>query len=114
MLGLRREEIVGLKWENVNFENKKVIIAEARTQAGKNTISKGTKNRSSHRTLHAPDEIITLLNKIKEKQDNQKALLGEAYKNEGYIMAWENGEPYRPNYLSDLFKRIIEDNKLPP
>lgn len=29
-------------------------------------------------------------------------------------MAWENGEPYRPNYLSDLFKKIIDDNKSPP
>jgi len=29
-------------------------------------------------------------------------------------MAWESGEPYRPNYLSDLFKKIIDANKLPP
>lgn len=114
MLGLRREEIAGLKWDNIDLENKKITVAEARTQAGKNTIAKGTKNRSSHRTLHAPDEIITLLKKIKENQNKQKALLGEAYKDEGYIMVWENGEPYRPNYLSDLFKKIIDDNKLPP
>ncbi|PYG85723.1 hypothetical protein LY28_03284 [Ruminiclostridium sufflavum DSM 19573] len=96
------------------MKNKKITIAEARTQAGKSTIAKRTKNRSSHRTLHAPDEIINLLNKIKENQNKQKALLVEAYNDEGYIMAWENGEPYRPNYLSDLFKKIIDDNKLPP
>jgi len=114
MLGLRREEIVGLKWDNIDFNNKLITIAEARTQAGKNIISKGTKNRSSHRTLYVPDEIVRLLAVIKQKQEEQKALLGEAYKDEGYVIAWENGEPYRPNYLSDLFKKIIDDNKLPP
>jgi integrase len=113
LLGLRREEIAGLKWGNVDLDNKIITIAEARTQAGKNTIEKGTKNYSSHRTLYAPDEIINLLTVIKSKQDEQKALLGEGYKDEGYVMAWENGEPYRPNYLSDLFKKIIDDNKLP-
>ena len=114
MLGLRREEIAGLKWDNIDFENKVITIAEARTQAGKTTVEKGTKNRSSHRTLYAPDEIINLLTAIKNKQEEQKLTLGEAYRDEGYIMAWENGEPYRPNYLSDLFKKIIDDNKLPP
>ncbi len=113
MLGLRREEIAGLKWDNIDLENKLIIVAEARTQAGKKTVAKGTKNSSSHRTLYAPDEIINLLTTIKNKQEEQKKLLGEAYKDEGYIMAWENGEPYRPNYLSDLFKKIIDDNKLP-
>ena len=113
MLGFRREEIAGLRWDNIDFENKIITISEARTQAGKNTITKGTKNKSSYRTLRAPDEIINLLTAIKNKQDEQKDILGEAYKDEGYIMSWENGEPYRPNYLSDLFKKIIDDNKLP-
>ncbi|QNU67668.1 tyrosine-type recombinase/integrase [Ruminiclostridium herbifermentans] len=114
MLGLRREEIAGLKWDNIDIENKLIFVAEARTQAGKKTVVKGTKNSSSHRTLYAPDEIINLLITIKNKQEEQKKLLGEAYKDEGYIVAWENGEPYRPNYISDLFKKIIDDNKLPP
>lgn len=113
MLGLRREEIAGLKWDNIDLENRIITIAEARTQAGKKTVAKGTKNSSSHRTLYAPEEIINLLTSIKTTQEEQKRLLGEAYKDEGYIMAWENGEPYRPNYLSDLFKKIIDDNKLP-
>jgi len=114
LLGLRREEIAGLKWDNIDLDNKIITIAEARTQAGKKTVAKGTKNSSSHRTLHAPNEIINLLTTIKNRQEEQKNLLGEAYNDKGYIMAWENGEPFRPNYLSDLFKKIIDDNKLPP
>jgi len=84
MLGLRREEIAGLKWDNVDFESSIITIAEARTQAGKKTIEKGTKNSFSHRSLHAPEEIIDLLTVIKATQEEQKALLGDAYKVEGH------------------------------
>jgi len=114
LLGLRREEIAGLKWDKINFENKTIIISEARTQAGKNTIYKKTKNKSSRRILHLPDELIDLLKSIKEKQENNKKLLKHEYFNSDFIVAWENGKPYRPNYLSDLFKKIIDDNSLPP
>lgn len=114
MLGLRREEIAGLKWNSIDFENNTITISEARTQAGKNTIKKGTKNKSSYRTLHAPEEILNILLKIKSYQENQKNILKDDYIDEGYVMVWENGQPYRPNYLSDLFKKIITDNNLPP
>jgi integrase len=114
LLGLRREEIAGLKWKNIDLENKIITIAEARTQAGKKTIKKGTKNKSSYRELHLPEELITIFQTIKNKQEEQKLLLKKAYHDKDFIMAWENGEPYRPNYLSDLFKKIIDDNKLPP
>lgn len=114
ILGLRREEISGLKWNSVDFENKKITINRARTQAGKKYVEKGTKNTSSYRTLHAPQEIIELLVKIKTKQEENKNLIGKGYVDDGWVIAWENGEPYRPNYLSTLFKNIIDDNQLPP
>jgi integrase len=113
MLGLRRSEIAGLKWDSVDFENTQISISKVRTQAGKNTITKGTKNRSSHRTLSIPPEIIELLTKIKTIQDENKKILGSGYIDNEYVMSWENGEAYRPNYISDLFKKIIDDNKLP-
>lgn len=113
LLALRREEIAGLKWRYVDLENKSITIAEVRTQAGKKTIIKNTKNPSSRRILSIPDEIIDILNNIKDIQNNQKKLLGSGYNDKGYIIAWENGEPYRPNYLSDLFKTFIDNNKLP-
>jgi integrase len=114
MLGLRREEIAGLKWDMVDFNNKTITISRARTQAGKKYILKGTKNTSSHRTLHAPQDILNILQDIKDKQDIQKQQLKQAYLDEDYVIAWENGEPIRPNYLSDMFKKIVDDNNLPP
>ncbi len=58
-LGLRREEICGLKWESVDFQRRVVHIKEARTAYGATVIQKETKNRSSMRTLFMPDELMS-------------------------------------------------------
>jgi integrase len=113
-LGLRREEICGLKWENIDIEDGKITICIARTQAGGKTIEKGTKNKSSYRTLYAPEDLIELLSKVKAQQVERMGELGSAYKDEDFVVAWENGKPYRPNYLSELFKKVIDNNELEP
>lgn len=112
MLGLRREEIAALKWKNVDFDSKKIAIVEARTQAGKSIVEKDTKNDSSYRTLHAPEGIMSLLFSIKAKQEEDKGLLGTSYNDGGYTVAWEDGSPYKPNYLSDILAKIVKDNNL--
>ena len=52
-LGMRREEICGLKWENVDLQRHLVLIREARTAYGATIVQKETKNRSDHVILDA-------------------------------------------------------------
>ncbi|MCI1966689.1 MAG: site-specific integrase [Oscillospiraceae bacterium] len=113
-LGLRREEICGLRWKNIDLENKKVRICEARTLAGTEIVDKDTKNRTSNRTLGIPADIIELLLKEKARQEKNKEYLGNLYEDSGYVVVREDGKPYRPNYLSGKFKKLIEANGLPP
>ena len=56
-LGLRREEICGLKWTSVDFTRRRIHIREARTAAGASIVQKETKNRSSSRILHLTDDL---------------------------------------------------------
>ena len=71
-LGLRREEICGLKWESVDFQRRVVHIKEARTAYGATVVQKETKNRSSMRTLFMPDELYELLRREKARQDRDE------------------------------------------
>ncbi|PKM96373.1 MAG: site-specific integrase [Firmicutes bacterium HGW-Firmicutes-1] len=114
ILGLRREEICGLKWEAVKFDDKIIVINKARTQAGSKNIEKETKNTSSYRTLHAPDDILDLLKLIKQTQESEKVFLEGNYLDQNFVVCDEDGKPTRPNYISHLFKRIIDTNQLPP
>lgn len=113
MLGLRREEILGLRWDCVDFTSQELEVKRVRTQAGKDTVVKKPKTDSSRRTLFVPDELLMLLLQIKNEQEKFKEIMGPDHHDEGYVYTWEDGRPIRPNYASDLFKKFIEDNKLP-
>ena len=112
-LGLRREEICGLKWSNVDFENKIITIKDARTMTGSQIIEKDTKNDSSTRKEFVADELLDTLKKEKAKQEKNRKFLGNAYIDTDLVIVMEDGKPYRPNYISELFTKYIKDNNLP-
>lgn len=114
LLGLRREEIMGLTWEHVDFERKVIKIVEARTMAGKDIIVKDPKTSTSMRTLYMPSEIEDILRREREKQLYYRRELGDSYQDSGYVFTHEDGRPVRPNYASELFTKFVKDNGLPP
>lgn len=69
-LGLRRSEICGLKWENVDLEHGVISICAARTTVGGVTINKGPKTTSSMRTLGISGltDLEDMLRSIKTEQ----------------------------------------------
>ena len=54
-----------------------------------------------------------MLSKEKVKQEKNKEYLGDLYEDSGYVVVRDDGKPYRPNYLSGKFKKLIDDNELP-
>lgn len=105
-LGLRREELCGLKWENVNFQRRVIYIREARTAFGATVVQKETKNRSSVRTLYMPEDIARLL---AAELDHQRQFPHPS----GYVVLDHKGLPYSPNALSLAFTRFVRKNNLP-
>lgn len=112
-LGLRRGELCGLRWSDVDLEHKTITIENTRTQAGKKEIEKGTKTASSTRTLYLPDTLCDMLKAAKEHQRACKAEYKNAYDDNDYVVVMEDGRPFRPNYLSELFGKFLADNDLP-
>ncbi len=112
-LGLRRGELCGLRWSDVDLEHKTITIENTRTQAGKKEIEKGTKTASSTRTLYLPDTLCDMLKAAKEHQQECRAEYKNAYDNNDYVIVMEDGRPFRPNYLSELFGKFLADNDLP-
>ena len=112
-LGLRREEICGLKWDNIDFDNKVISISEARVQVGKDIFVKGTKSDASTRKDFICDDLLEVLKNEYKKQQEDKEYFGDEYDNQGLVVVWDNGKPYRPGYISELFTKIIKDNNLP-
>lgn len=111
-LGMRREEICGLKWECVDFQRQILLIREARTAYGATVVQKETKNRSSVRTLFLPDDLARLL---RMEQARQGDLLreGKLKQPSQFVVLNYQGVPYSPNALSVAFTRFVRSNNLP-
>lgn len=112
-LGMRREEICGLKWENVDLQRHLVLIREARTAYGATIVQKETKNRSSVRTLYLPDEVYLLLEQEQARQQQERCLQSPTYNLTDHVILDAKGVPYSPNALSLAFTRFVKKNDLP-
>lgn len=111
-LGMRREEICGLKWDCVDFQRQILFIREARTAYGATVVQKETKNRSSVRTLFLPDDLIRLLHMEQTRQADWLRQ-GRLKEPSQFVVLNYQGVPYSPNALSVAFTRFVRNNGLP-
>ncbi len=113
-LGLRRSEICGLKWENVDLENGTIAICAARTTVGGVTINKGPKPNPSVRTLGIAglSDLEEMLRSMKADQEERRRLKPR-FNPEGFVLVHSNGQPYSPDYVSGWFTKFVQENGLP-
>ena len=112
-LGLRRSEILGLYWDDVDFGKRIIHIRHARLNAGKEMIIKNPKSKSSKRDLFISDELFEALERELKKQQEDKAYLDKGYNDSGFVVVCSEGNPYKPNYIDYLFSKFIKDSNLP-
>ncbi len=119
--GLRRSEVLGLKWDAINFEANTLEIRHILTQAylnGKKVIVQAdrAKTKSSLRTLPLVPQIRDRLLELKGQQETYRKLCGRCYNKEylGYLCVDEVGNIFRPNYISEAFPKILKANGMRP
>ena len=119
MYGFRRSEVLGLKWEAIDFENKLVYvkhkIVETRLD-GKRYIqmSDKMKTKTSNRTLPLLPQAEELLLKQKALIETNKQMLGKSYNKKylDYVCVDNLGRLILPNRLTHNFIKIIKRNHL--
>ena len=95
--GLRRSEILGLKWKSVDFKSNRFVIKDTVVEYDTLEDKEQTKTKSSHRTLPLTPFIADYLSKLKGKQEKDKELLGNGYTVNDYVCKRADGTPFRPN-----------------
>lgn len=111
--GLRRSEICGLKWSAIDFQNKIIEIKSTVVRVTSVIREDNTKSESSHRTLPLVPGVENHLKALKEKQAEDKLFYGDTYQDNDYVLKWEDGKPYTPDYISNNFAKLLSDNDLP-
>ena len=109
-LGLRISEIMGLTWNNINFNDFTITVEKITVRDEGKVILKEPKTESSVRTISAPKEIILMLKQLKKERLAAK-LKGEKQHRE-LIFYDKNLEPIAPDVISKKFKYFLEVNNL--
>ena len=117
--GLRRSEVLGLKWNAIDFQNNTITIKHTvtscnldgkRVQVARDT----TKTKSSLRTLPLVPAFRDKLLEVMERQKEYKRLCGKCYNKQylEYICVDEMGNLISPHYLTATFPKLLEKNGL--
>lgn len=113
-LGLRREELCGLEWRDINFDTSVISIERASIYIPKvGILTESTKNSSSQRYIKAPSAAIQMLKDYKLWQDERKQLVGDRWQENNRLFTTDFGKPIHPDTITKWFGEFIKANNLP-
>lgn len=114
--GLRRSEIVGLRWKAIDFESDRITIdhtvIQVKVDGELKIIAKDrAKNKASCRSLPLMPQIKEMLLQMKNEQEENRRLCGNCYHDSEYVYVNKLGTPYTPNYITDHFRNFLKKNE---
>ena len=113
--GMRRGELCGLEWKDIDFE--RAVISVRRSSlylSGKGVFEDETKNETSERCMKVSDYVIAMLRIWRAEQAKERLRLGDQWQdNDRLFTAW-NGAPIRPDVITAWFHKFVTKNGLPP
>lgn len=108
--GMRRGEVLGLRWSDVDLERRLFTIEQTYVDTGRRLVFKPPKTEAGARPLRIPGMLAETLAAHREEQERRKALLGGAYQDHGLVVCWEDGRPIEPRRLyrplTNLLRRL--------
>ncbi|WP_413515832.1 tyrosine-type recombinase/integrase [Carnobacterium maltaromaticum] len=105
--GLRRSEVCGLKWTDIDFEENTLTVERIMLGTENGKYDLGTpKTKSSYRTIMLGDSIIKILKSSKKRQIENKLFYGSNYFDGNFICTKENGQPVTPNSIKYNVEKV--------
>lgn len=112
--GARRGEILGLKWDKVDFEGNKIHICNNILYRADRGIYEDTpKTKTSDRFIALPPETMQLLRRYRVWQAEERLRLGAYYENHNFVFAQDNGKPMHPDSVTTWLDRFSKRHGLP-
>ncbi len=110
--GLRRAEIAGLPWSEVDLDAGTITVRE--TRPDEDGDPDDPKSETGERTIALSAMLASLLRAWQEKQLFERLEWGEAWQNSGLVFTREDGQGLRPGYISEHFGLLVRRAGLPP
>ncbi|MDF2145084.1 tyrosine-type recombinase/integrase [Knoellia sp. p5-6-4] len=104
VLGLRRGELLGMAWDDIDFERGEARIAWQLQRVGGQLMRRRTKTTSSEAVLPLPDICIGALRDRQELEGKWRADAAEAWQRSGLVLTTRYGMPVDPRNFHRMFK----------
>lgn len=112
--GVRRGELLGLKWDKVDMDGNRLHICNNVLYTPDRGIYEDTpKTSTSDRFITVPPETVRLLRQYKAWQNEERLRLGRYYQYQGFVFSQDNGSPMHPDSVTDWLKKFSKRHGLP-
>lgn len=111
--GMRRGEILGLTWKNVDLENGIIRVTQALYPTKEGLVILHPKTENSIRNISIPLTLLNILKEHKKNQNKIKVKLGNNYIDNDLVCCIINGQPIHPTTLNHKFHNLLKKNHLP-
>ncbi|WUI54448.1 site-specific integrase [Micromonospora zamorensis] len=116
-LGLRRGEVAGLRWADVDLHERQLSVVRQRTTAGYEVHEGPPKSKASRRELALDKHTVRVLRQHRERQQERRTRrlgTGMVCHSSGYVFTGPGGLPLHPGYLTQRLRLLISRAGLPP
>jgi integrase len=111
LTGLRRGEIAGLRWSDIDFDAGTITVAHNRVELGGGpctVVENEPKTVAARRTLPVDDGLLAVLRRASARYAQERLALGAAHADAGYVASTEAGQPYTPGVLTHMWRKLAK------
>jgi integrase len=111
--GMRRGEVLGLRWEDIDLEAQTISIRQTRVMTGYEPLLSTPKTRRGKRLVALDPATAAALKEHRRHQWQERLAAGSSWQKAGYLFTRDDGEPYHPERVSKLFIQASKRAGLP-
>ena len=113
--GLRRGELCGLEWQDIDFEREIIhVMRTSQYLPELGVFEDDTKTETSQRVAKVPRIVMDILRDYKSWQAEQRLQVGDQWLDTQRLFTNWNGAPIHPDTLTNWFHKFVQRNNLPP
>jgi integrase len=111
--GMRRGEVLGLRWQDIDFDRRRLAIRQTIISVDYRVETSEPKTARGRRSVALDSGTVTALRAHRAAQNQEKLKLGEAYQDLGLVFCRADGTPVHPDRFTQMFDKHVKDSGLP-
>jgi integrase len=111
--GMRRGEVLGLRWQDIDFQNNIIYVRQSLQEVKKVGLTFKEPKSGKSRSISITSNLTLELKKLYEQQLKNKLLFGSVYNDLDLVFAQKNGKPFQPTELARNYRKMVNKSGLP-